>query len=65
MVYAALYAYVQPYQQLYVNILETVLLTDILLLITSSPIAQYKVIKCSIVVEYKSHYLYVIVGYFI
>ena len=45
MVNVALQAYVQPYRQLYVNILETVILVDIILLITSAPITDYKVVS--------------------
>ena len=45
MVNVALHAYVQPYRQLYVNILETVTLVDIILLITSAPITDYKVVS--------------------
>ena len=44
MLNVALHAYVQPYQQLYVNILETVILVDIILLITIAPITDYKVV---------------------
>ena len=45
MVNVALHAYVQPYRKLYVNILETVILVDIILLIASAPIADYKVVS--------------------
>ena len=45
MVNVALHAYVQPYRQLYVNILETITLVDIILLITSVLIIDYKVVS--------------------
>ena len=45
MVNVALQAYVQPYRQLYVNILETITLVDIILLITSVLIIDYKVVS--------------------
>ena len=44
MFYVVLYSYVQPYRQFYINVLETINLTSIILLITSAPIAKYKVI---------------------
>ena len=45
MINVALQAYVQPYRQLYVNILETITLVDIILLITSVLIIDYKVVS--------------------
>ena len=45
MVNVALQAYVQPYRQLYVNILETITLVDIILLITNVLIIDYKVVS--------------------
>ena len=40
MVYVALYAYAQPYQKLYINLLEVVILVDLslLLMITSTEV---------------------------
>ena len=51
MVYVALYSYVQPYRQLYANVLETIILTNIILLLTSAPFADYKVINFSTTYE--------------
>ncbi|XP_065906418.1 uncharacterized protein [Dysidea avara] len=42
MVCTALYAYIQPYQNFYVNILETVVLTDLLLLLTIASTEQFQ-----------------------
>ncbi|XP_065907815.1 uncharacterized protein [Dysidea avara] len=42
MVCTALYAYIQPYQNFYVNILETVVLTNFLLLLTITSTEQFQ-----------------------
>ena len=43
MTYVAVYAYVQPYRKFYVNILETVMLIDILLMLIIASSAQFEV----------------------
>ena len=45
MAYVAVHAYAQPYQELYINLLEMVTLVDILLLlmITSTKVSVYEV----------------------
>ena len=47
MAYVTLYAYDQPFQELYINLLAVVLLVDILLLlmITSTEVNDYKIAK--------------------
>ena len=69
MVNVALQAYVQPYRQLYVNILETITLVDIILLITSVLIIDYKVVSTACkqlmlsVINFRLRYLMVIKHY--
>ena len=43
MVCTALYVYIQPYENFYVNILETVVLTDLLLLLSIASTEQFQV----------------------
>ena len=43
MIYLAVYSYIQPYKKWSINILETTLLVNILLLLTISSTAQFKV----------------------
>ena len=46
MVCTVLYAYIQPYKNFYVNILETVVLTNMLLILTIASTEQFKVSCC-------------------
>jgi len=43
MTYVAIYAYIQPYQKFYINVLETVTLVDILLMLVIALSAEFKV----------------------